>query len=790
MNRRSVAALSLLVFLSLVTAQACGPDFYPDVFVRQLRPDHPKEFAAGKLGVLLPTFPRADLAVAFRYLNGGSLNAVEQQAYQPSYSYNEQEWEQQWRDEEAEEKKTADPAVTWAALRARFNPSASPAEQGNPNVVQGPSKWVYLAYYQNCQADAFRNAAVTLQSRAKTWGEKSPELADWLKGQDAVFANCQTKALSLPSAAPAAGPALLKADRAYQIAAAEFYAAQFVQARKAFEAIGQDASSPWSGLARYLAARCLVRQAFNDGGSDPGEAMAGFEPKTMRQAADLLQSLLKDKPSGISPQAIQNELDLVRLRTEPAARVHELGAALAGPESDPNYRQHLRDITWYLDAKLDQSAVREDFGAEGETTSTDAYSKTYLGLAPLRSSATLVDWLVTFQSPAPEAADHALAEWKRTHEPYWLLAAISKATEKSPDAANLVAAAAEVKPGSPAWESLTYHRLRLLIRLGRADEARALLDRLLPGIKAAGRDSSTNAYLGLRMSAAASLDEFLIFAPRKVLLRSSQEDSSLDQCAYVMKDPKRKYDCNLQINPTQFSADAVGWFNSQAPLATLVQAAESDALPPQLRRTVAMMAWVRGVLLKDDAAAARLFPLLPEKLQQQAGPGTGFRPLMALLRNPGLRPYLDAGVQRSYSYDFVESYRDNWWSPDWGAYDYRGYKTPMQANAVAFQTPAQRASAASEIATLQKQGGACVGLGQRTLDYVNGHPTDPDAPESLYLLLRMIRYSGQDYSQNDPPPVQDQIRKQVQAVKASAARLLRQRYAASPWTKKAAPFVG
>jgi hypothetical protein len=229
MNRRSVAALSLLVFLSLVTAQACGPDFYPDVFVRQLRPDHPKEFAAGKLGVLLPTFPRADLAVAFRYLNGGSLNAVEQQAYQPSYSYNEQEWEQQWRDEEAEEKKTADPAVTWAALRARFNPSASPAEQGNPNVVQGPSKWVYLAYYQNCQADAFRNAAVTLQSRAKTWGEKSPELADWLKGQDAVFANCETKAPSLPPAAPAAGPALLKADRAYQIAAAEFYAAQFVQ---------------------------------------------------------------------------------------------------------------------------------------------------------------------------------------------------------------------------------------------------------------------------------------------------------------------------------------------------------------------------------------------------------------------------------------------------------------------------------------------------------------------------------------------------------------------------------
>jgi len=38
--------------------------------------------------------------------------------------------------------------------------------------------------------DAFRTAAVTLESRSKIWGAHSTELADWIKGQDAVFSNC------------------------------------------------------------------------------------------------------------------------------------------------------------------------------------------------------------------------------------------------------------------------------------------------------------------------------------------------------------------------------------------------------------------------------------------------------------------------------------------------------------------------------------------------------------------------------------------------------------------------
>jgi hypothetical protein len=784
MNRRwYFSSLLLVLMMTLFTAQACGPDFYPDVFVRKLRPDRPKEFAAGKLGVLLPTYPRADLAIAFRYLNGGALTEVEQQAYQPTESYEtEKEWEDRWRIEDAEAKKTIDPAQNWMNARAKYGTLEPQVQQERSYKVTGPSGFSYNTNYLNCHGDAFRTAVLTLQSRAKTWGEKSADLADWLRGQDVVFVNCSGESPAMPADAPAGSSALLKADRAYQVAAAEFYAAQFQEARKSFEAIAQTPDSPWMGISRYLAARCLVREAFFAERSSSGGGLAGFDPKLMQEAAVLLELLVREKPSGVSQHAIREELNLVRLRLEPTARLHELAAALAGPKPDPDYDQHLKDLTFYLDAKLDGTKLREDSGAD-----EGAFSAAYNDLTTLRSSATLVDWMITFQSPAKEARAHALAEWKKTHELYWLSAAIAKATERDAEAADLVTAAEQVKPDSPAWESLTYHRMRLLIALGRVQEARAVLDRVIAPVRAAGRDSSVNAYLGLRMRASASLNEFLSYAPRKVLQESSQSMSSLSECLDVMKNPKRKYDCKKEVSPVQFSRDAASFFNAQAPLTTLVEIAASDKLPEQLRRSVAMMAWVRSVLLKDDAAAAKLLPLLPEKLRQEAGSGTGFRPLVAIVRNPGLRPFLDTGVQRSYSYDFVESYRDNWWSVNWGTGDYGGYQTPMENVPFSFLTPDQLTEGRREVDKLMKLGSAEVYLSGLVLDYAKGHPDDQDVPESLYLVLRMMRY-GAGPSWRDDPAAKGKANEE-DIIGKEVSRLLRHRYAASPWTKRAAPFA-
>ena len=231
----------------------------------------------------------------------------------------------------------------------------------------------------------------------------------------------------------------------------------------------------------------------------------------------------------------------------------------------------------------------------------------------------------------------------------WLAAALAKASSGDLEAAALMAAATHVPTSSPAWPTVTFHRLRLLIDSGHAPDARRELETDFPHVEAIGSESAVNLFSGLRMRTGPTLDAALADAPRKILERYSEQQYALDECLQVMQDPKRKYDCKEHQSPVEFSGDAVDVLNNALPLDTLAQAAKSKALPPPLSQSVAIMTWVRAVLLKNEKVAAQMLPLLPQKLQQQAGSGVGFHPMMAILRNPGLRPYLDGGVQRSAS---------------------------------------------------------------------------------------------------------------------------------------------
>ena len=89
----------------------------------------------------------------------------------------------------------------------------------------------------------------------------------------------------------------------------------------------------------------------------PGAATASLNPSADHQVP------------GISPHAVQSLLNLVRIRTEPQARLRELSVALSGPKPDPDYKQDLDDLTWYLNAKAaDSLPVREDAWDEGSST--------------------------------------------------------------------------------------------------------------------------------------------------------------------------------------------------------------------------------------------------------------------------------------------------------------------------------------------------------------------------------------------------------------------------------------
>ena len=807
-----------LLLLELAVAQACGPDFSPDVFVRAHRPDVPAQFARGKLGLLQPTLARADLLVAYRYMSGGSLDAEEQKGWRPTYDESEPEW-----DAEAQRAAAGNygrnmlpdtPIERWVLARKDY-PDAPSGPMGQSRTFRVPvGSGSYEADYLNCGEDAFRTATLTLADRAARWGTTSASLRDWLRAQDAVFSNCKEGRI-IPEATPAGSPALLVEDRAYQVAAAEFYSQDYTAAHEAFAAISRDGASPWQPLGGYLAARVLVREAFSHS-TDP--SIHEYDPASIKQAGDALRAYLATNPPPNLRKAAAALLALVRIRTEPEARVQELGALLAGSKGshDPNYGQDATDLLWYINRKTPDGLratpnfygqvedkahpgqmrpqTPEEIAGEVTARRHDAYSAT----EPARALSPVVDWTLTFVSLDPAAGAHALAEWRRTQTVPWLVAALALASEDEapPD---LLAAAAAAPESSPAWPTVTYHRVRLLLGAGRNAEARTVLAGVMPQVAGEGEPSSVNAFRGLAMRAAPTMAELVTYMPRTVLLRTSEENSALGECQEVMKNPRRHYNCRPELSPTEMDADAAALLKGNAPLAVWLEVARAGSLPEGLRQVVAQTGWTRAVLLKDAAAAREFLPLLPAPLREQAGAGTGeigFGQWMALVRNPGLTPYLNGGTQRGYSWDFVESYRENWC-----------YKAPMGLNpprAVALLTAAEKARGAEQARALEGMGAAVPG--RAIVEYVRAHPEEPRAAEALYLVLRMVRYgcveaqapagaaasgAGADaryFTVAGPPPSEEQM--ELYRVKAEAARLLRQRYQASPWTKKAAPFAG
>src|SRR6266404_2630672 len=240
---KALLALALIVSVSFMLpqrTQACGPFFTDAIFVYSKHPDLPFEkFAAGRLGVLRTGWARSYLVAAYRNLAGISLSETEARAIKGvwddrlnlGWESNDDQWIKKWTE-----------------ARKKVPGLAAPPEIKAYRNREKPHEY---ESYLNCQQDAFENAEATLNERIKTFGADSPGIKSWVGAQDLVFANCgegkQIPEVAVPDADP-----LIRADRAYQIAAANFYATNFDKARQQFDSIAQDKSSPWRDKTGYL----------------------------------------------------------------------------------------------------------------------------------------------------------------------------------------------------------------------------------------------------------------------------------------------------------------------------------------------------------------------------------------------------------------------------------------------------------------------------------------------------------------------------------------------------------
>jgi hypothetical protein len=774
----AIAAFTLAALLSPTgRVEACGPFFEPEVFIRNTMPDNLSTFVKGQLGLLQPGFDSDEYAIAYRYLNGGTLDAKEQSAVKlPPHEAND---EQYYAQEEADKAAAAElPPNQWRKTRNEILPASAPAHPIDPSqpdrFTNAAGNIIFQGDYLNCPDPAYTNALLTLRKRSSTWGNSSPVLLDWIHAQDTVFSNCNGQSTTIPAPVPANAPPLLRADRAYQIAAANLYAKKYNEAAQQFTAIAADKDSPWHDWGTYLAARATVRKAFETGKqTDPYSGdVANFDPAAMKQAQQMLESLLVEPHPVPSREAITAELNFIRIRTEPAKRIAEISAALTGPAHDPHFAQNLADLNWIL--------------IKGVLNPPQKDKPNYLQMDSAPQPA-LIQWIAAWRSSILTAT--ILANWQQSHSLPWLVVAIAKADAKSDSAAipSLLTAAAAIPATSPAYQTVFYHRVRLLLESGRLDQARALLDPALAATKSNKPDSWRNALLAERLSAARDFNEFLTYAPRTALESGSQAADNLrafcNARAGVVLDGKTKpAPCPELDHALTFDADATTILNEKTPLSRLIEAAQSPILPANLRQNIAIIAWTRAVMLEDAKSAAALVPLLPKDLGVTAQTTSGLPALVTILRNDGIQPVLNHGIARVASFNQFDQYSDNGWCALGRTPQSSGDNSlprPVLPQPALF-TPTEQQRAAAEYDHLKSLPDSQDLIGQRVLTYAKAHPSDPLVPEALHFTVRATRYGCRTYDPNIP---WDQ-RPKFQLLSKSAFQLLHKNFPNSPWTAK------
>ena len=723
------SVLAALIFLPQL-GETCGPFFNEAIFTRTHGPDRTMaDFARGRIGVVLPDWYTAYRVVAYRYLESKPLSAAEQQSLLEHYDV----------DRRIEPPSiTGSTALDWMTVRAQYPQPPIPTAPGKFRQSKNG-----FEEYPNCLDSAFITAAATLQDRARRFGASSPELEEWIRGQDAVFGNC-AGGPNIPTELPVSANTVLRADRAYQIAAAHFYSGTtkgYEIALQDFQAITEDKDSSWQTIAPYLIARTLIRQA-----SATAAENRTHNPVYLAKAEVQLQAILKDPTQQSIHAAAESLLGFVRFYLHPEQRETELGNRLAGGGPNPHFAQDLIDYTWLKDRSPD--LAKDD----------------------------LSTWL------RGGTLDGAIGKWRATGSLAWLVAVLRQVHPGDRAFREVMEAAARVPRTSPAYATVAYYRVRLAMQCENNELARQILQAALAHGKALP-PSAVHLFQDEQLQVATDFGSF----ESRLWQRPIGYDDNMGGI-----EPCEKPDCAPLFTPL-----AATLLNTRVPADVFARIAMSGTLPANLNSRMAPAAWARAVLLDQSslakqmaeaagAAQPALQPYLKQYEQAQTPEERQFAAAFAILHFPGLRPSVDAAYPRTTAFQKIDNYRDNWWCEDMGnlAGDVNWIKNydDDQAQSVqkkpalpfpGFLEAAERQRAASEWKRLSSYETAARALPRIAIDWARKRPEDARVPEALHLAVRATRYGCED---GKPNPLSRE-----------AFTLLHQNYPKSEWTKKT-PF--
>jgi hypothetical protein len=707
-------AFILLVLASPTDLSSCGPFFPEAVFNLAGGPDDEQAFYKGHLGILQPEYERRYLVVAYRILSGQPLNASQIHSVSDFFHYRS---------------KDVDAALaSWRNARALV--------RGTAQIEIQPYRESGYIFYPTCTADAFLTARGTLERLVRDFGPSDPQVRNWLDAQDRVFTNCG-HGTSMPDPPTAQMSPLFRAHREYQIAAAYFYSTHYDQAATEFQKISKDSASPWHILAPYLVARAYVRaRKFAEAGNQISAILADPAESSMRSAALALR-------------------DYIRGQSDPAAQMLSLSKRLMDSNSS-QLGHDLSDFTFIYD-HIENPSTEEPLSPDQYRTRLSLSSDTLENLA--RQDA-LIGWIHDFEDRSPEASRRVLVQWRQNKSLPSLLLALNHASGKDPSANELLAAASQIKPASPAFDTAVFESARIETEAGMPDRAAARLDAVLRSPLAPHLDASTdNAFRAERMKVARTFQEFLTYAPRTVAFQTTDEDSIAS-----LKSPPAK------SQPlTSFDSDATAVFNRSLPQSLWLRAALDPGLALPLRIELLRAGLVRSALLATDGTSfarelVQLKPAYADGLNSYlhtTNDAQEFEAVFWMLHHPELQPWIRAGAQRQTREGRIDDFRDNWWCTGKAEdrqgfqFDYfrqqpfsrlleRLYPTAQQAAVPGFLNSAERSAIESEQQKLEGAGSAPTFLSKSVVKWVTAHPANSRNAEALALAVKTSRYGCGD----------------------------------------------
>ena len=745
-HRYSLVAAALLCAVSAPASSSGDDGAYVNPFASQFQPSRLPNYARGNLGVVQGSYWRLYQYMAYKAATGKPLTPQQVAALAPNA----------WRvgpgavtdyAENPERNGTGD----WIAKRAEYAAALSlPARDGVGFMSEGTA----MESYVNCHADAFKQAAATLDARAQLGAGGKPDAwtRQWLLGQDAVFANCEepnhpydkprpARVVQLPPPLPKAAPEWLKFDHAYQSAAANFYARSLDTARSQFQAIALQPKSPWQTLGGYLAARSLIRKAALE---YPLRADAPVPPQ---RAALLTQA--------------KQELVAISTAYAPAKRMIALVEARINPD------ERIAALARILD--------KEPFGAD-----TPALLSDYLVLldsqdtrVTIQAKEPLTAWIGTMQAPALAVSDEsgtrrtlALAtlrkSWLRQNDALWLAPLLTLAQRGDLNDAEKKAAAA-VPATYPLYLTVQYHLTRLAIDDKDYNSADKNIDRLFASHGKTMSVATTNRFLALKTATASTLDGFL-----KASLRRPEQIGSPDET--------RPEPAEAARTDEDFGRVVLGML----PMGELKALLKHPKLPAEWKPKLEETVFTRALIFNDEATALELLDSIAKSRKttahlyaryRAATPGAARKLAgdIILVNTPELEPAVLGANNNGVRY--------------WGC-STPSYKFPMPDADHSSQSFAPHFIDKEKLAEADKENKLMLALPLRSeyvapslLAWAATKPADHEAPKALHLLVAATRM---ECTSGTSKPEKEQMRARYSR---AAFDMLKKDYRDSKWAK-------